>query len=146
MNKSLFIVLAIIIVLIVISVNFIQFKVNTENNVIKFNRIYEVYLERNLLGTEVATLIGKSIEFNEKNKITKDEKGYYIPNDEDSVKVHINLSGSSNTYEMETINKAGISNFISNFNVLEFKCYKILYHEKTKRVSDVFLSEVELSE
>ena len=57
----------------------------------KFNNIYEEYNKNDLIGLDIATLINKSIDNNEKYEITKDEDGVYIPDDEYSVKLYIKM-------------------------------------------------------
>ena len=118
MKKILFIIIAIVIILTSMVIIFINNNMNAERNIAKFNMDFENYLNRSLYGTEVATLIGKAIDNNEKNGVKKDENGLYVPDGNYSIKIYINLLGSSKTYAMETINKVGISEFISNFNVI----------------------------
>ena len=45
------------------------------------------------------------------------------------------------TYRMETIDKVGISEFISNFNTAKFNITKIEYHEKTGKVKYIEVSQ-----
>lgn len=142
MKKTLFIFVAILIVLLSTIFLKINDKMATENDVKKFNLYYTEHLNKNFFGSEVATIISKSIDNNEKYNISKDENDMYISDNAYSVKIYINIVGSKKIYEMETINKVGITQFISNFNTLEFTCVKINYHDSTKRVSEVYISEV----
>ena len=138
-----YILTLVIILLAIISIN-ISNK-NTENNNIKnFNLQYEVYQNKALQGTDVVTLINKAINNNEKNKISKDEKGFYIENDETSVKIIVILYNEQDEVqaEMETINKVGIQNFISNFNLTEFEISEIKYNS-LGRVSKIILVQKE---
>ena len=138
-----YILTLVIILLAIISIN-ISNK-NTENNNIKnFNLQYEVYQNKALQGTDVVTLINKAINNNEKNKVSKDEKGFYIENDETSVKIIVILYNEQDEVqaEMETINKVGIQNFISNFNLIEFKISEIRYNS-LGRVSRIVLVQTE---
>lgn len=142
MKKTLFILIAIFIVLL----SAIIFKLNTnivkQTDLKKFNSYYTEYLDKTFFGSEVATIISKAIDNNEKYNISKDENDMYISDNSYSIKIYINIVGSKKTYEMETINKVGITQFISNFNTLEFTCTKINYHDSTKRVSEMYISEV----
>lgn len=142
MKKTLFIIIAIIIIFTSMAIIFINNNINAEKDVAKFNMYFENYLDRNLYGTEVATLIGKAIDNNQRYEVPKDEKGMYISDNKYSIKIHINLVGSSKTYEMETINKVGIPEFISNFNSMTFKILEMKYHKETKRVSEIYIQEV----
>ena len=47
--------------------------------------------------------------------------------------------GKKTTYQMETIEKTGITGFVKNFNLIKFKCSKIEYNDKTKKISKKFL-------
>ncbi len=103
------------------------------------NQKYEIYLDKEVFGTDVTTVINKAIDDNEKREIPKDEKGFFIQNDTNSIKVElVMLNGESKeTYQMETLNKVGLSGFIKNFNLINFKCSKIEYHDKTKLISKI---------
>ena len=105
------------------------------------NQKYEIYLDKEVFGTDVTTVINKAIDDNEKREIPKDEKGFFIQNDTNSIKVElVMLNGESKeTYQMETLNKVGLSGFIKNFNLINFKCSKIEYHDKTKLISKINL-------
>ena len=138
-----YIVTLVIILLTIISIN-ISNK-NTEKNIIKnFNLQYELYQNKVLQGTDVVTLINKAINNNEKNKVPKDEKGLYIENDETSVKISVIFYNEQDEIkaEMETINKVGIQNFISNFNLTEFEISEIKYNS-LGRVSKIILVQKE---
>lgn len=109
------------------------------------NQKYEVYLDKEVFGTDVTTVINKAIDDNEKREIPKDEKDFFIPNDTNSIKVElVMLNGESKeTYQMETLNKVGLNGFIKNFNLISFKCSKIEYHEKTKLISKIIFEQIE---
>lgn len=109
------------------------------------NQKYEVYLDKEVFGTDVTTVINKAIDDNEKREIPKDEKDFFIPNDTNSIKVElVMLNGESKeTYQMETLNKVGLNGFIKNFNLINFKCSKIEYHEKTKLISKIIFEQIE---
>lgn len=109
------------------------------------NQKYEIYLDKEVFGTDVTTVINKAINDNEKREIPKDEKGFFIQNDTNSIKVElVMLNGESKeTYQMETLNKVGLSGFIKNFNLINFKCSKIEYHDKTKLISKIIFEQTE---
>lgn len=145
MKKILFTFMSIfLIIILIISISIIE---NTKNltNIQKENREYEEYLEKEIFGTQVITIVNKAINQNEKNEIKKDEKGFYIANNTNSLKIELKMLNESKqvTYQMETIQKVGISGFIENFNLINFKCTKIEYHNKTKKVSKIIFEQVE---
>ena len=145
MKKGLILILIALIVGIAASVGYISNKYTKTSEIQKINKEYELYKDKELLGTDVTTAINKALDSNERNEIPKDEKGFYIENDTNSIKVEIIMYNEDDvkTYQMETIQKVGITGFINNFNLINFTCSKIEYHEKTKMVSKIVFEQVE---
>lgn len=112
-----------IFIIIISSVYGIYLEYQTKTRAIsKYNQEYEVYLDKTMLGTEVVTVMNKAIDQNEKNKIAKDEKGYYLGNNENSIKVYLKMSTIEKTYPMEVFYNNDMKTFVKNFNLIEFKC------------------------
>ena len=44
---------------------------------------------------------------------------------------------------METLTKVGLEGFVQNFNLIQFKCTDIDYHEATKRVKSLTFEQIE---
>lgn len=145
MKKALISLLIILIVITIISVIFISNNYKETVEIRKNNQEYETYLNKELFGTDVTTIINKAANSNEKNEVPKDEKGFFIENDTNSIKVEIVMLDEENsrTYQMETIQKVGINRFIDNFNLINFRCSKIEYHNKTKLVSKIVFEQIE---
>jgi hypothetical protein len=142
MKQSLFITLAIIFIVICI-VSGAILNIQTEKKEIsKYNLEYEKYLNKEVLGTEVATLINKVIDQNEKNNVAKNEKKYYIDNNQNSIKIDLKMTTIDKTYPMEEIYNNQITNFIQNFNQIKFKCTKIEYHRQTGKISKMVFEEL----
>ena len=144
MKKVLILILIALIVGIAVSVGYISNKYTKTSEIQKINKEYEFYKGKELLGTDVTTAINKALDSNERNEIPKDEKGFYIENDTNSIKVEIIMYNEDEpkTYQMETIQKVGITGFINNFNLIDFTCSKIEYHEKTKMVRKIVFEQV----
>ena len=144
MKKGLILILIALIVGIAASVGYISNKYTKTSEIQKINKEYELYKDKELLGTDVTTAINKALDSNERNEIPKDEKGFYIENDTNSIKVEIVMYNEDDvkTYQMETIQKVGITGFINNFNLIDFTCSKIEYHEKTKMISKIIFEQV----
>ena len=142
MKNTLLIVLAIIFIAIcIICTSLIN--IRTEKaEVKKENMQYEQYLNKEILGTDIATLISKAVDKNEKNNVQKDEKGYYIDNESNSIKIDLKMITIEKTYPMEAIYNNKISSFVQNFNFISFKCTNIEYHEKTGRISKLVFEEL----
>lgn len=143
MKKSL-LILAIIITAMIFSVCGVLIKKNnTLEQVKKKNSEYELYSGKALLGTDITTIMNKAIDQNEKNKIPKDEKGYYIENDTNSIKIDIEMITIEKTYPMEAFFKKGMTSFVENFNLIEFKCTSIEYHKKTGLISKIKFKQLD---
>lgn len=143
MKQSLLMILAIIFIVICI-VSGTILNIQTERKEIsKYNLEYEKYLNKEILGTEVATLINKVIDQNEKNNVKKNEKGYFIENNENSIKIDLKMTTIDKTYPMEEIYNNQITNFVQNFSQIKFKCTKIEYHKDTKKISKMVFEELE---
>jgi len=131
------------IAIIICSIFGLLITINTTNRIVKEeNSEYEYYLNRTVYGTEVTTLINKAINQNENNQIAKDEKGHYIENGEDSLKIEIKMITIEKTYPMEEIYNNDITKFVENFNLIKFKCTNIEYHEKTGKISKITFEQI----
>ena len=132
--KKIFVFLAIVVVIVCI----IAYQYNTyqrrQKSIISANNEFEQYLNKEIYGIDIATLINKSIDLNEKNSISKDENGYFILNDQNSIEIEIHIKDNDTTYKMEQIYKQGVEQFVQFFLNDKFKSSKVEYHEKTKRI------------
>lgn len=145
MKKAIICLMIVIIVITIVVATCIS-----ENNkqLIKIkenNQKYEIYLDKEVFGTDVTSIINRAIDDNQKRQVPKDEKGFYVENETNSIKVElIMLNGDrKETYQMETLNKVGLNGFIKNFNLINFKCSKIEYHDKTKLISKIVFEQIE---
>lgn len=143
MKKTVFTVLTVIFIIICLVIINVM-NINAEKKEIKKeNAEFEQYADKEIYGTDVATLISKAINKNEKNQIQKDEKGYYIENNENSIKIDLKMTTIDKTYPMEEIYNKQITEFVKNFNFIKFKCTKIEYHKKTNRISRIIFEELQ---
>ena len=115
-----YIILAIIVIIAVgsISYMFASYRINNlqiEEN----NKMYTDIYNKEITGTELATIINKTIDRNEKNEVQKDESGFYIENETNSIIIEIKFKEAEEIIRTESISINGIENFInfySNFN------------------------------
>lgn len=131
----------IIIIVVGISYMYINYQ-NNINKVKKENSIYESYANREIRGTELATIINKAIDSNTKNDVEKDDKGKYIDNGNNSINIDIKMIDDDNTYNMEKIYNGGISTFTSYYYAIEFKCTKIDYHQNTSKIKYMLFEQI----
>ena len=99
-----------------------------------FNIKYEKYLDKEILGTELTTIINHAVDDNEKAFVKKDEKEKYIQNDENSVNIEVEMKdlGEAKIYPMEAFYNNGMSSFVDNYRQIKFKCKKIEYNSQKK--------------
>ena len=137
---TIFIVLVIIIVAVFsyIYYNYKAKKSNIDSN----NMIYKTAYEKEITGNNLATIINKALDNNEKNYIKKDDNGTYIENDENSIKIEIKFKQSDHVFQMESIYQNKVSEFIRLYGQAIFKCTKIDYHRKTKLVKYLYFEEI----
>ena len=146
MKKSLIIIA--ILLLIVIIICAVGILMNSKKVLLQKqeNKEYEKYLNNDIYGTDVVTLINKAIDNNNKNNVSKNSSGKYIENNENSIIIDLVMiineeKEKIKTYRMETIDKVGISEFIANFNTAKFRITKIEYHEQTGMVKYIEISQ-----
>ena len=109
-----------------------------------FNKEYEAYYEKEISGTDLATVINKVTDNNKKNQIAKDEKGNYLENESDSIKLDIYISQNDTKYPVEQIYALGTQRFVESFGTAKFKCTKIEYHDKSKRVKYLLFEQTSI--
>lgn len=143
MKNTFLMLLAVIFIIICIACTFL-ININAEKNELKKeNSEYEEYLNKEILGTDLATLISKAVDKNEKNNVQKDNEMRYINNGKDSIKIDLKMSTINKTYPMEEIYNNEMTSFVQNFNLIKFKCTSIEYHEKTGKVAKLLFEEIE---
>lgn len=138
-----YVILAIIIVLSISSIAYLYTKyksdiLQAESN----NKMYIEIYNKEISGAEFASIINKTLDRNEKNKVQKNENGIYISNDTNSISIEIKFKDSEEIFKVEQISKNGIENFIKLYSNFKFKCTKIEYHEKTKYIKYLYFEEI----
>ncbi len=142
MKKTFFLVLSVIAFILLIVFRSLFSKQLSNNKTQNKNIDFEVYLGKQITGNEVTTIINKAINENENNHINKDENGYYIENEENSIKITIKMTSVGKDYIMEEFYKNDITKFVKNFSIIKFECSKIEYHEKTGNIKRIIITEL----
>lgn len=142
MKKYVLIIITIVLVIVaIIAYKVYEYRV-TQNDVASNNKVYNGYYEKEVLGTDVATLINKAMDSNKNNSVEKDEKGYYINNEKNSINIDIKFKDLDEPISMERIDKLDSVKFVQNFGGFSFKCTKIEYHEKTGNVKYMYFEQL----
>lgn len=142
MKKKLLVILGIFIIILLFVVYLLY---NYKKDVIQaqnFNRQYEVYYEKIILGTDLATVLNKAMDHNKKNDVAKDSENRYYQETEKSLLIEIKFSESEKTFKMEDILLRDMENFINFYATASFKCTKIEYHELNKQVKSLYFEQV----
>lgn len=143
-NKFLIILVALIILTVYIGYVVYQYRSEVINSQ-KISKEYESYYQLEMLGTELISIINRTIDINTKENVSKDENGYFIDNQKNSINIYIKFiyKDEEKTIPMEDIEKATSETFIKNYSTASFRCTSIEYHEKTKNVKSLTFEEIE---
>ena len=142
MKKIIICILSIFVIIICIVVYGVYQKNENTAQIGVDNKTYESYENKEVLGTDIISIINKATDSNKKNDIKIGEDGNYIDNGKNSIRIEIKFLELDKVITMERINNVGIEKFWSNYGALSFKCTKIEYHEKTHRVKYMYFEEV----
>ena len=142
MKKILFIICILLLLIgIVVGYSFnIKIKERETNNT---NKEFESYLNVDIRGSSLLSIMNKAIDLNNKNGIQKDSEGFFIENDTNSMKIYISFIGRETLFSFEQINDSGMDKFAQNFAAILFRCNKIEYHESTGLISKMYFQEIE---
>lgn len=133
----------IIIIAIVATVAYIYLnQIATYRTTQKENAKFDLKEGQELTGQDLATIINKAIDTNEKNKVEKDKSGKYVENNENSINIEITFTDVDITHSIETIQKAGINKFVQNYRGIIFKCKEIEYHKSTGRTKYIKFEQI----
>ena len=142
MKKIIICILSIFLIIICIVVYGVYQKNENTAQIGVDNKTYESYENKEVLGTDIISIINKATDSNKKNDIKIGEDGNYIDNGKNSIRIEIKFLELDKVITMERINNVGIEKFWSNYGALSFKCTKIEYHEKTHRVKYMYFEEI----
>ncbi len=142
--KKFFIILLILFIVLIASIYMVYSYRAEALEAQKLNKEYEEYYNIEILGTELISIINRTIDLNNKNDIVKDDKGYYIDNEENYKEIYIQFVYKNETklIKMEDIEKSGIETFVRMYSTAGFKCTGIEYHNKTKNVKSLTFTEI----
>ena len=143
MKKTVIYIISIVVVICTIVVA----KIYTNNDyyvqIKKYNAKYEKYINDEIVGTEIASIINQAIDDNEYERIKKDEKGKYIQNNYNSINIEVKITEfkEEQVYNMETLYDGGMNNFVKYYGQIKFKCSKIEYNDN-KRIKYVMFEQI----
>lgn len=140
--KKIAIFLAIIII-IICGISYLYLNYKAEYNMSKkANMEFEKYLNEEVYGVDLATIINRAVDNNQRNEVERNNKGIYLSNDKNSINIEIKMIDDDSIYQMETIYNGGIQNFINYYSNIKFKCVQINYHSSTNKVRYLLFEQI----
>ena len=115
-----------------------------KNKLIEYNNKikYEQFYNKEILGTDLLSIMNKVIDSNDKNLVDRDKKNNYINNNNNSIKLDIKFKEIDKTISIEKIESLGMNQFLKNFRDFKFKCIKIEYHNETQNIKYLLFEEI----
>ena len=126
------VIIGIFLIVIIIIASFVTWYSNNLKEIEeikKFNGEFEEYLNKEVTGVDLTTIINKALENNNKYKVKKDSKGVYVDDEKNSIEIIIKPLKEGNSFPMEAFEKVGMKEFTKNFGSAIFKASKIEYHK-----------------
>lgn len=136
-----YIILMIVIIIAVTSISYL-YHIKTNKQIEQNNKYYTQLYNKIISGNDIATIINKTLDNNNKNEVEKDERGYYSDNGTNSIIMEIKFLDSDKTFRAEQISKNNIEDFIKLYSNIEFKCTKIEKHEKTGLIKYIYYEQI----
>ena len=138
-----FIIFLVIVAVIICIISYMYLNYKATNNITRAdNMSYESYLNREIYGSTLASIINRAVNDNQKNKVEKDEKGLYKENSQNSIKIQVKITDNDTTYDMETFYNNGMNDFIRYYNQIKFKCTELKYHENTNKIKYMLFEQI----
>ena len=142
MKKKILLILGIFIIILIFVV-VLLYNYNIEvKKMQSFNNQYEIYYEKTILGTDLATILNKVADYNERNNVEKDSNGRYYIETDTSILIKIKFLEKDETVMMEDILLQDMENFIKYYASSSFKCTNIEYHEKNNQVKSLYFEQI----
>lgn len=141
MKKIAVFFLIIIIIIVGMSYMYMNYKSNYYSAK-KGNEQFSSYYNKEFKGTVIATLVNKAYDNNLTGNVERNEKGKFIENDTNSIKIDIKMLDTDKTYDMETLYLGGMDKFVKYYSQITFKCTKIEYHKSTGKVKYMLIEQV----
>ena len=143
MKKKLIILIVMFILLLAFSFMCVYNIRQVTLKVKEHNNYYESYYNKEIFGTDLISLINKTMDYNTKNDVEVDSDSiYFKDNLKNSIKIDIKFLESKNTNTMEEIAKKKSENFVKFFANSKFKCKEIKYHKETKNIKYLYFEQI----
>ena len=121
-------------IVLVISIFYAKYMVykQEQSEIKKENLEYEQYVGKQVDGRDLTSIINRAVNNNERLSVSKNEQGYYIKDDVNSINIDIKIIDNDTTYKMETIYNGGMASFVQYYNSVYFDCKDVEYNSLGK--------------
>lgn len=144
MKKTIIVLCCIFIAIIISLYTYYQNTQSVLQGVKKFNYQFEQYFDKEIYGADVVTIMSKAIDNNNQYDIDRNEENKFIEDNKYCLKVMIKFKDVDQTFDMESIEKAGIEGFMQNFSKSTFKIIEYNYNEESKRIGKILIEEIQI--
>lgn len=144
MKKTIIVLFCIFIAIIISLYTYYQSTQSVLQGVKKFNYQFEQYFDKEIYGADVVTIMSKAIDNNNQYNIARDEENKFVEDNKNCLKVMIRFKDVDKTFDMESIEKAGIEGFMQNFSKSTFKIIEYKYNEESKRIGKIVIEEIQI--
>ena len=141
MKKIIIFFIIIIVIVAIMSTIYLNYKI-TYNEAKKENEEFEYYYQKQVYGSDIATIINKAVDNNLRYAVERDDKYKFIDNNETSIKIDIKMIDTDTTYDMETLYSGGMDMFVRYYSSIQFKCTKIEYHKNTGKIKYLLFEQI----
>lgn len=144
MKKTIIVLFCIFIAIIISLYTYYQSAQSVLQGVKKFNYQFEQYFDKEIYGADVVTIMSKAIDNNNQYNIARNEENKFVEDNKNCLKVMIRFKDVDKTFDMESIEKAGIEGFMQNFSKSTFKIIEYKYNEESKRIGKIVIEEIQI--
>ena len=130
-----------IVIIVGVSYAYINYRANYYEAKRENNQL-ESYYNQEFYGADVVTIINKAIDNNLTNQVQRDNKGKYIENETNSIKIDIKMLDNDTTYDMETLYAGGMDRFVQYYSQIKFKCTKVDYHKSNGKIKYMLIEQI----
>ena len=143
MKKAIVIIFILVLIIVTILGYKIYDKVQKLHEIKVVNTEYESFYNKEILGTDLASLINKVDDINNKNNLIKGKKEKSVSSTEALINLEVKFLELDDVISYEKIERQGINQFVQNFGAFKFKCTKLEHNKFTGNVQYMYFEQVE---
>lgn len=143
MKKNLTIILIIFVIILAFASYYVYNTRRIASITENFNKVYESFYNKEIIGTTLISIINKAIDNNEENGVEKiKDSTLYEENETNSIIITVKFLEKEDSVRMENIAEQKTETFVKFFATAYFKCTNIEYHSKTKQIKSMHFEQI----